>query len=199
MNVSKQSIHLDCSSSGLERDGSSVRMSRHNVSGEMKGEARPRIKDRALMLVSCAKICVVIIVFLLPGRPALANVRTAQVSWVCWHNNSSAVICQFFSIDDANSAGMTDSTDKAMPWTSATDPLYTSLPPLVNAILHDPASLKGRRISIPTYSAPEDRVFMIELAEAVMCGVKPNCTVHFLNEVSEIAQFLEAVEDAALN
>ncbi len=125
-----------------------------------------------------------------------AHAETPAVEWICWHDNAKSLLCQLSSSEDGYVGGAmadakADVTDAA--------PRRGVLPRLAHAILQDPASLKGRRITIPMFSEPEDWEFMVELAESVMCGTKIACSVHFVRQVPELALLLDEHGDPALN
>lgn len=134
---------------------------------------------------------------LLPAHAALADGGTADTLWTCWHGNATALICQLSSVATADSP---DALQPApiVPAGNAEGAGKRSFA-LANAILRSPGELRGRRIVIPMFSEPEDRAFMIELAEAVMCGVRPRCAVEFLQSISEVALALDEAGDPALN
>jgi len=154
--------------------------------------------ETARMLMRCTGILVAIVVLLFPARSALAEVRAADINWTCWHDNAKAVICQLSSIASAYQERIAGPMGDGMAHVSGSESRNKSPSPLASAILHNPAGLTGRRIAIPMFSEPEDRDFMIQLAEAVMCGVKSNCSVLFVG-VSEVALLLDEVDDPALN
>lgn len=119
-----------------------------------------------------------------------------DANWICWHGEATALVCRLSSLgtEEADRAA-----DKAtVPAVAADDP-YARLPPLVREILREPDRLWGRRITIPMFSEPEERAFMVELAEAVMCGTKRNCAVRFVEGGAKLALLLDELDDPALN
>lgn len=161
------------------------------TNGSREAHAAPRPARTSMRR---ALLGLAVMVGLLPARAALADAGAAETRWTCWHGNATAVICQLSSA----LASSDDAIDTAGDAVAGVAAGGRSLA-LANRILRKPGELEGRRIVIPMFSEPEDRAFMIELAEAVMCGVRPRCAVEFLQSVSEVALALDAIGDPALN
>jgi hypothetical protein len=118
-------------------------------------------------------------------------------AWTCWFGTGTSVACRLSdSMGDEPSGGTSaGETDVAL---APLTPRGT-LPPLVSKILDRPAALAGRQISIPLLGEPQDKEFVRELAESVMCGAKKLCSVRFLGSATELALFADEFEDPALN
>jgi hypothetical protein len=136
---------------------------------------------------------VAMIMSLFYGNSAHAEGNTAHTTWVCWHDTATSLSCHL-SQDEAPVAAAQDAGDAP-----AASSKGRPLPRLAREILEHPEQFQGRRISIPMYSEPEEREFMIQLAEAVMCGVRKACSVEFLRTISEVALAQDAIDDPAIN
>lgn len=135
---------------------------------------------------------------LISAGPAAATPKP-PVAWTCWYDNAKGVSCYLPDARAAAPHAPEDVTAQAASAPTVAPGGRHPLPPLVGTILNQAERLFGRHISIPLFTEPEDMVFVKELAEAVMCGVKENCTVRFLGSASEVALWLDELEDPALS
>lgn len=140
--------------------------------------------------------CIIVIAACLCLSPMPAHAAGDDANWICWHGDAKAVVCQLSSIGIEEGDGAAE-LETASP--AAADDPYAGLPPLARVILHEPDRLKGRRIAIPMFGEPGERAFMVELAEAVMCGAKRNCAVRFMEGGTKLALLFDELDDPALN
>lgn len=134
---------------------------------------------------------------LICAGPAAANPKPS-VAWTCWYDNANGVSCYLPDARVSVPHAPEDRTAQEPSPPSVTPGGRRPLPPLVATILEQAERLYGRHISIPLFTPAEDMEFVKELAEAVMCGVKVSCTVRFLRSASEVALWLDELEDPAL-
>jgi hypothetical protein len=104
-----------------------------------------------------------------------ADAQTSVAStWTCWHGGETSVYCLLNRAEPSGAATTPDAAGTARP-----------LPAVVQTIRNDPASLEDRVIVIPLHSVPYDLAFVAQLAQAVMCGAKPDCAVVFGRSYAE--------------
>lgn len=149
-------------------------------------------------LVRVVHVAAAIAVLAMSVRAAPAA-AARETRWVCWHDSAKSISCILSGLRNADLAGMVNVPAEGMVRAPDHAARSKPLPPLVRAILHDPGSLTGRRISIPMFSEPEEQAFMIELAEAVMCGIKAECSVQFLGAGSGTVLRVDEIDGSALN
>lgn len=124
----------------------------------------------------------------LASTGAVAAAQTpAQVIWTCWYPGATSLACRLGDAPEpsrlsSSSAPAAEERDVPVPEGHA------GLPPIVRTILHRPVELRGRRISIPLFTAPLDMKFARELAHAVMCGANRNCDVRFVDSEADAMQ-----------
>ncbi|BAL22399.1 hypothetical protein AZKH_0047 [Azoarcus sp. KH32C] len=151
-------------------------------------------------MVRWACFGVAMIMSLFYGKPAHAEGSTAHTTWVCWHDTATTSLSCQLSQDDGPVAEVPGEVpDAGEAERSAAPSKGRPLPRVARQILEHPEQFQGRRISIPMYSDPGEREFMIQLAEAVMCGVRQACSVEFLRTISEVALAQDALDDPAIN
>ena len=119
------------------------------------------------------------------AEPAAAPAEPLETSWTCWYNGDSRVLCRVAAAPALDAAPLTTAY-----------PGRDTLPEAVRTIHERPALLRGRTITIPLHSPPEDMDNAAELACAVMCGIRTACRVDFFRDVAELA--LRHEEDPAL-
>lgn len=137
---------------------------------------------------------------LMSAGPAAAALKPL-VTWTCWYDNAKGVSCYLPGERDSSrhAPAPEDRTPEATSAPGVAPNGRRPLPPLAGTILDQPERLYGRRISIPLHTEAESIEFVKELAESVMCGIKENCTVRFLGSASEVALWLDELEDPALS
>lgn len=104
----------------------------------------------------------------------LSNPATSPVAgprWACWYESSNLTLRCLLSRAPSNGV---EARAAAVSRT-----IDQRLPGLVRTIWGSPEKLAGNRISIPLWAVPEEMDFARELAEAVMCGARQDCSVHF--------------------
>ena len=90
--------------------------------------------------------------------------------WACWYDGEQAVRCLLAR------SHITDTEARAAAVSQRFDP---RLPELVRTIWGSPEQLAGKNIHIPLFTDPYEMDFVRQLAEAVMCGVRKDCSVVF--------------------
>ena len=109
-------------------------------------------------------------------------VPAGNTVWFCAYNGRSLnVECQLGQLADA-------------PIVAATESLDVRVPLLARRILMTPEQLAGRTIRIPLYAPPFEMALVGQLAEGVMCGAKPNCSIIFGNNSRELAELVAEYE-----
>lgn len=89
-----------------------------------------------------------------------------NLSWRCWYDQQVHVTCLIDSAPDTGAGP----TAPALP---------ADLPAIVRGLRQDPGAFKNRIVHIPLHAQPYDMAFTGQLAQAVMCGSRPGCTVNF--------------------
>jgi hypothetical protein len=123
----------------------------------------------------------------------VSGAAAATTTWLCWYNNDTRILCRLLdaAADAPSDPLQADATPSAVAAplqpTSSQYPSRGPLPPIVNAILERPETLRERTISIPLFTSPEDMAFAEELAWAVMCGIRATCRVDFERSVEALA------------
>lgn len=109
------------------------------------------------------------------GLPAVSSAQNAlsgnAPSWACWYQaNDFTLRCLLTrtpaSLELARAEQLRQAVDRR-------------LPELVRVIRATPERLATQQIFIPLWNAPYEMEFARELAVAVMCGVREDCTVVF--------------------
>lgn len=91
--------------------------------------------------------------------------------WACWYAPAN------LSVQCLLSRSPTDALDARAAEVAST--IDRRLPKLVRVIWGSPEQLAGKRISIPLMSVPFEMDFVRLLAKSVMCGSRPDCSIHF--------------------
>jgi hypothetical protein len=121
----------------------------------------------------------------------ISGATTPTTIWTCWYNNDTRILCRLLDADAPSEPTQADATASSdvgpLQPTSSQYPNRGALPPIVNAILDRPETLRERTISIPLFTSPEDMAFAEELAWAVMCGIRETCRVDFERSVEALA------------
>lgn len=91
--------------------------------------------------------------------------------WACWYESANlSVQCLLSQTPnqglDVRAAEVAGTIDRR-------------LPKLVRVIWGSPEQLAGSRISIPLMSIPFEMEYVRLLAKSVMCGARPDCSIHF--------------------
>ncbi|QTQ38912.1 Uncharacterized protein ToN1_48180 [Aromatoleum petrolei] len=123
---------------------------------------------------------------------------SGEATWICWYTKGSHVHCRLGLEESAAPSSAASSSTPSAQFGTVPEG-RRPLPELVRTILSDPGKLAGRTITIPLFTESDDRAFVRELAEAVMCGAKKVCSVLFVDTPTEIALTLDMLEDPALN
>jgi len=127
--------------------------------------------------------------WLLFGTSSLAHADTV---WQCWHDKPVQVACVL-----SQSASATGGQEQRPGLTQVTTINRPGqLPPLVNAVLNTPDSLRGQIIRIPLHSKPTDHQFVAELAQDVMCGKKVDCRAVYSEQPTRQLASAMAIADA---
>lgn len=109
---------------------------------------------------------------------AAAQDSATQTVWKCWYNQDTRIECVLTSAAEVTA-----------------DPRDARLPQPVKQIWTQPAALEGKRVFVPLYTEPEDWDHVRLLAESVMCGAKPACSVQFSRNYLEAALLDPGLED----
>ena len=72
------------------------------------------------------------------------------------------------------------------------------LPQTALRILRDPQSFAGRVVSIPLYAPPFEFSYAGLLAEGVMCGARPDCSIIFARNTRQLAALVNEFEGQGL-
>ncbi|EHR72995.1 hypothetical protein BurJ1DRAFT_4196 [Burkholderiales bacterium JOSHI_001] len=109
--------------------------------------------------------------FLLSLAPWSAQAQTTE--WSCWYSLDQHVSCQLLQAPVA-----TDLSDaEAVVVRMANAP---SAPGFTVAVLRErPYALRSLLMRIPLWTEPVDRNALGELAQAVMCGTRLDCTASY--------------------
>ncbi|HJV25769.1 MAG TPA: hypothetical protein VJ673_08775 [Aromatoleum sp.] len=150
---------------------------------------------RGMVRWACCGVAMIMSLFC--GKPAHAEGGAAHTTWMCWQDSATSLSCHLSQDGDTAPAAVPEPA--AGTATPASSSRTRPLPRVARQILERPEQFQGRRISIPMYSEPEEREFMVQLAEAVMCGVRKACSVEFLRTISEVALAQDAIDDPAIN
>lgn len=133
--------------------------------------------------------------FLVAGFLFCAAAQAATpgpTTWGCWYDTRTLTVeCFLLDAPQLQPAGGTD------PALEGSESVLAALPRIARQLRTDPASFKGRRVSIPLYNVPYEMERVRELADSVMCGVRRNCSVEFAGSVPEIALRAEQFDDSA--
>lgn len=101
-----------------------------------------------------------------PDNPVPEGAR-----WACWYSPAQLTIQCLLARAPSNGH-----IQRAAEVASRID---RRLPALVKMIWGSPEQLAGTHISIPLMSVPFEMKFVGVLAKSVMCGSRPDCSVHF--------------------
>lgn len=102
---------------------------------------------------------------------AAAPVSEDGPRWACWYNPEAlAIRCLLAQAPQAGAVERDAAAEEAY------DPRMSEL---VRTIWGNPERLSGRQISIPLWTPPTEMERVQILAESVMCGTRPACTVSF--------------------
>lgn len=119
--------------------------------------------------------------------------READTLWACWYDGDTTFRCRLLRARDEP----VDRTPaRAREPRRSLYPRRGPLPPVVNTIHEHPGRLRGRTITVPLFSPPIDMRVAVELVEAVMCDVRPECRVRIFRSAAAAAMQYE--DDPAL-
>ncbi|WP_157353737.1 hypothetical protein [Aromatoleum toluclasticum] len=139
------------------------------------------------------------LLFALAATGAEAQTPTlGEATWICWYAKGTHVHCRLGIEESAAVSSAGSSSTHSAPVDTVPEG-RRPLPKLVRTILSDPGKLAGRTITIPLFTESDDRAFVRELAEAVMCGARKVCSVLFVDTPTEIALTMDMLADPALN
>jgi hypothetical protein len=113
---------------------------------------------------------IVVITNFSPARAAFAQ-SASITTWVCWYDGEASVRCRLRPAPSH--------VDTSSP--AATGQVQS----LFRALGEDPSDAEGP-IVIPLHTIPYDMEFVRELAQSVMCGRNPLCSIAFGKSAAEV-------------
>lgn len=106
--------------------------------------------------------------------------------WYCAYGGAASIFCR---LGDAGSS-------EAQRFTQT---VSARLPQAVHEILNTPAALADDVVRIPLLTVPQELDLVGELAEAVMCGTKPMCSVIFGESPARLGELVMQYETTRLS
>jgi hypothetical protein len=108
--------------------------------------------------------------------------------WACWYSPVAMSVQCLLS--------RTPQADHEMRAAQVAATADRRLSTLVRTIWGSPEKLAGDHISIPLMSQPFEMEFVQQLARSVMCGGRPDCSVHFDANIDGMAPVRAAALEA---
>lgn len=108
------------------------------------------------------------------------NSVNGETRWNCHVGRDMAITCELGAMPAATTGfeRVPDAFDTGLA-TASTDARAGRLPAIVQTLRERPGDLAGLQVKIPLHTDPTDMVLVRELAQAVMCGSRPDCRVDF--------------------
>jgi hypothetical protein len=104
---------------------------------------------------------------------AACSAQAQSTQWSCWYSLDQHVSCQLLQAPVATE--LTDAENVVVRMANApAAPGYT-----VAVLRERPYALRSLLMRIPLWTEPVDRAALGELAQAVMCGTRPDCTASY--------------------
>lgn len=123
---------------------------------------------------------------------AACTSASGQTVWQCWLDDQS-VACSLMS----DRAGAIELVRAALPPMSMpAGTLLADTRPLMQVLRQQPGLLRGKVMRIPLHTVPFDNSAVAELAQAVMCGSRNDCSARYAAHPADTPETAAGFADA---
>jgi hypothetical protein len=124
--------------------------------------------------------------------PALASAQATE--WTCWYTLDQHVSCLLLQAPLATELSAEEALQVRLA--NAPTPAGGTLPLVVSVMRERPHALRSLMMRIPLWGDPVDMLAVAELAQAVMCGSRPDCTARYSAQPAATPAGAAALADA---